>query len=324
MAELIPLAQAADRCDFAAMWISDEPFYRGALPAAAACAAATDNLLIGLGVVNPFEHPPVALARDVATLQESAGGRAILGLGAGWRPPVEAQGLIFQSPLDTVRDALAIVRPLLRNERLDYVGRSFSVSQVQLSFINAYPATPVYIASMFPKSLRQTGAIADGVLLSILCPSEYVRRARNIIEEGAKDAGRSMADLEVVQYLLFNCHEDSAQAVALMKRELARFIRHSYDPEPAHWAKVAELGSFDLDEFAQISRHLAIGRSPEESITDSFVRQFSVAGNPSECIDGLSRFADAGMDQAALVFPSGLDARLQIDTIHRSIFPAFM
>lgn len=51
---LVRLARIAERERLSTLWITDEPFFRGAVPSAVACAAQTSRLRIGLGVVNPF------------------------------------------------------------------------------------------------------------------------------------------------------------------------------------------------------------------------------------------------------------------------------
>ena len=50
--ECVAQAQAAEAAGFAGVWFAENPFARGILPAAAACAVATRRLTIGIGGFN--------------------------------------------------------------------------------------------------------------------------------------------------------------------------------------------------------------------------------------------------------------------------------
>jgi len=52
--------------------------------ALAAVAAVTERLRVGTGVCLVTEHEPIALAKQVATLDLLSGGRFLFGVGAGW------------------------------------------------------------------------------------------------------------------------------------------------------------------------------------------------------------------------------------------------
>lgn len=318
---LLELVRRADAGGMSTAWVTDEPFFRGALPTAVACTLQTSRIRIGLGVLNPYDHPPAWMAKDFATLQELAGGRAVLGIGASWRPPIEAQGIPWTRPLAAVRDTVHIVRGLLAGGPCSYQGGKFRVQDVQLGFTPEPADVIVHIASMFPKSLVQSGQIADGVILSILCPAPYVRRARALVEEGARAAGRSLDGFEIVQYLPMEVGEDGAAARASVKRYVGFFIRHSYGSDPGHWQTVAELGEFDLEEFAAIHRRLQAGDPPEQVVPDGFLDRFAVAGTPEECLELLAGYKQAGTTEAVGLFPPWADLERQIDLISRRLVP---
>lgn len=318
---LLELVTRADASGMSTVWVTDEPFFRGALPTAVACALQTSRIRIGLGVLNPYDHPPAWMAKDFATLQELAGGRAVLGIGASWRPPIEAQGIPWTKPLAAVRESVHIVRGLLAGGPCSYEGEKFRVQDVQLGFTPEPEDVIVHVASMFPKSLAQSGQIADGVILSILCPAPYVHRACALVEEGARAAGRNLDGFEIVQYLPMEIGEDRDAARASVKRYLSFFIRHSYGSDPGHWQKVAELGEFDLEEFAAIHRRLESGDSPEQAVPDGFLDRFAVAGTPNECLDLLAGYKQAGTTEAVGLFPPWADLESQIELVSRRLVP---
>lgn len=319
----VELARYADEQGLSSVWLTDEPFFRGAIPTAAACAVATRRIRIGLGVVNPFDHPPVWLAMDFAAVNELADGRATLGIGASWEPPITKQGIRFAQPLSAVRDSVVIVRTLLRGGRCSYSGKKFAIHDVKLDFTPGFRDPRIFVASMFPRSLVQTGEIADGVVLSVMCPTPYVRNALGLLREGRARTGGAFEDFEVVQYLPMCMAEDSHRAKNAVKRTLAFFIVHSYGPEPEHWRRVAELGDFELELFGDLYRKLARGEGAETVIPDEFLQRFGVAGTPRECLDALAAYKAAGVTEAVALFPNGVDPREQIALLAKSIVPAW-
>ena len=70
----VELAVAAEVNGFASVWFAENPLERGALPALAACAAATSRIELGVGVWNPFLRHPAQIAMDASALDELAQG----------------------------------------------------------------------------------------------------------------------------------------------------------------------------------------------------------------------------------------------------------
>jgi 5,10-methylenetetrahydromethanopterin reductase len=319
----VELTEYADVLGIPSVWITDEPFFRGAMPTAGACAQVTTRIRIGIGIVNPYDHPPAWMAMEIAALNELAKGRAILGIGASWEPPIAKQGIPFTLPLSAVRDTVAIVRSLLAGERCTYSGRKFTIDGVKLDFSPGFPQVPIYIASMFPVSLEQTGRIADGVILSVLCPAAYVRNATRLIRRGAEQAGRSLDGFDVVQYFPMCVLEDGEAARNIIKEKLAFYIVHSYGPDPEHWRRVADLGEFDLAMFAHLYERLAKGGDPRHVIPDEFVQTFAVAGTPRECLDILAEYKAAGLTEAVATIPDTVDSAEQLRLIAQHLVPAW-
>jgi len=318
---LLELARLADRAGLSSVWIADEPFFRGAIPTAAACAVVTERIRLGLGIVNPYDHPPVWMAKDFGTLQELAGERMVLGIGASWRPPIEAQGIPWTKPLSAVADTVHIVRELLARGTSSHQGGKFQTTNVTLNFEPPLAHSVIHTASMFPKSLAQASVLADGVIISILCPVPYIRQAKTIIRDGTTSVGRDPSRFEIVQYLPMEVSEDGDSARCSVKRHLAFFIKHSYGSDPEHWVKVAELGKFDVAEFDAIYQRVSAGDEPEEVIEDQFVDRFSVAGTPSHCLDILAQYKDAGTTEAVALFPPWANLEEQVRVIAERLVP---
>ncbi|MFB6311455.1 MAG: LLM class flavin-dependent oxidoreductase, partial [Salinirussus sp.] len=97
---------------FSRVFVSHHYNNRDAIAALTALAAATEDLLLGPGVANPYETHPVTLASQVATLDEYSNGRAEFGLGAGDRSTLENLGVDRDRPLERVLETIRIARRL--------------------------------------------------------------------------------------------------------------------------------------------------------------------------------------------------------------------
>src|SRR5262245_13023252 len=113
----LAIARAAERAGFEQVWVSHDLFGRSSPVIAAAMAAATQRIQVGIACLNPYSLHPAEIAMLAASLDELTGSRFILGLAAGSDEFLRWAGIEQSRPLSAVRDALAGVRGLLRGER---------------------------------------------------------------------------------------------------------------------------------------------------------------------------------------------------------------
>ncbi|MFI8371762.1 LLM class F420-dependent oxidoreductase [Streptomyces sp. NPDC085466] len=97
--------------------------------ALAQAAAVTERLALGTGITLLAQHDPIALAKQIATLDHLSGGRFTLGLGYGWnREEAADHGVAWTGRRELVRDRLSLMRALWAPEPTAYEGDSgFSV-----------------------------------------------------------------------------------------------------------------------------------------------------------------------------------------------------
>jgi probable F420-dependent oxidoreductase len=166
--ELRAMAQAAESVGFDSLWIGDHLLYRyadgrskgpwEAWTTLAALAAVTERVELGPLVAATSFHSPAMLAKKAATLDEISGGRLILGLGAGWN---ETEYTAFGFPFDhraaRFEEAFTIIRTLLREGRIDFVGEYYHARDCELLPRGPRPAgPPLMIGSIGPRVLRAT------------------------------------------------------------------------------------------------------------------------------------------------------------------------
>src|SRR5829696_7793974 len=128
----VELAKAAEANNFSSVWFAENPFERGVLPSAAACACATKRLGIGIGVWNPYNRHPTLMAMEIGSLDALANGRASLGIGSGLAGAMQKIGVDSKKSLSALRDTFKIVRGLLRGEEVTHSGAVFSIQGVKL------------------------------------------------------------------------------------------------------------------------------------------------------------------------------------------------
>src|SRR5215467_5832026 len=127
----------------------------------AALAASTSTIELGQLVMCVSFRSPALLAKMAVTADGVSGGRLVVGLGAGWYDP---EYLAFGFPTDhrvaRFEEALAIIRPLLRGERLTFAGRYHQIRDGVLLPPPDRPI-PILIAARRPRMLRLTARYAD-------------------------------------------------------------------------------------------------------------------------------------------------------------------
>jgi 5,10-methylenetetrahydromethanopterin reductase len=300
----LDLAQVADANGFDSVWFAENPFNRGVLPAASACAAATSRVRIGIGVFNPYNRHPTLIAMEIGALDELAQGRARLGLGSGIAAATERMGLPADHPLAAARDAITIVRALLAGEEVDYSGRVFSARKVKLDYKAPRADMPVLMAARGEQALALCGKIADGLMISNLCPPEFTRAAVDVVCAAARVAQRP-APADVVQYVPCAARPDRAEAHRLAKAAIGEML-------PSFWslaqrvqaAKLALLRAADLAEadFLAAVARLQAGEPPAQALDDRFVAAFAIAGSAEDCLAQARRYRAAGASELALTF----------------------
>jgi 5,10-methylenetetrahydromethanopterin reductase len=278
-AACVALARAGEANGLASVWFAENPLERGALPALAACAAATQRIELGVGVWNPYLRHPAQIAMDIGALDELAGGRVALGIGSGLAAPIRHLGIDNRRPLGALTDCFTTVRALLAGE---------TVGGVTLSY-TARAGIPLLMAARGEQALRLCGRLADGLIVSNMCPSGFARHAA-IVSRARR----------VVQYVPCSVGPDRARAVAAMKPVLAGLLR-------TFWGLAQRVP-------AARTSLVAYSGIPETDFTTGdpdarFLEAFTVTGDADDCRRRLAAYRDAGVTDLVLTFVGADPAR---------------
>jgi probable F420-dependent oxidoreductase len=217
------LARRAEARGIDSLWVYDHLIFRmpgepedgihEAWTLLSALAAATERVELGTIVLGTGFRPPALLAKMAATVDEVAGGRLILGLGTGWHEPEYAAfGYPFDHRAGRFEEALRIILPLTRGERVTFHGRWHQVDDAVLLPPPPRPARlpgrmPILIAARGERVLRLTARHADAWNAAWFgLPDARFRQRLADLHGACAAEGRDPATLEVTVGLTVDAH----------------------------------------------------------------------------------------------------------------------
>jgi alkanesulfonate monooxygenase SsuD/methylene tetrahydromethanopterin reductase-like flavin-dependent oxidoreductase (luciferase family) len=177
---LRPIARAADQAGLDELWLWEDCFLNSGVAAASAALAWTDNLKVGIGILPvPFRNAALT-AMEIATLHRLFGDRAIVGIGHGVQDWMGQVGARPASPMTLLREYATALRQLLRGETVTTKGTYVNLDGVRLDWPPA--TTPqLLFGATGPKTLRLSGELADGTILTGGTSPDGIRAARGHI-----------------------------------------------------------------------------------------------------------------------------------------------
>ncbi|WP_242891633.1 LLM class flavin-dependent oxidoreductase [Actinomadura litoris] len=206
---LLRIAQDADRYGLDLLGVGDQPYRRGTADAPALMAtvlAATSRIRVLPAVACLPLRPPAALAKAMATMDRTSGGRVLLGLGAGghW-DGIESYGGVRLSAA-AARRALEEAVQVIRLHWSDQQGLRFQGEHYRFAAGQSGPAPenqiPIWLGVTGPHGLALAGRVADGwIAPSSLVPPKRLADGRRRLDEAAAAAGRDPAEIRRVYVL---------------------------------------------------------------------------------------------------------------------------
>src|SRR5580698_3497644 len=179
-----------------------DDYQRGLCPliGLSTAVATTERIRLGTGILLVAQHDPIALAKQIATLDHLSGGRFTLGIGFGWnRAEAEDHGLEFGRRHAVVREHMLCMQALWSQEQAEFHGE----------FIDLPPAWA------WPKPVQQPrvrtligGGSGDAVLSAVADYAdgwmpiggsglgEAIPRLHRLAESG----GRDPSELSVIPF----------------------------------------------------------------------------------------------------------------------------
>ena len=268
---------------------------RDGLMTLAAYAAATDTIKLGTGVIPAFPRHPVALACEAATLDEISGGRLILGIGMAHGITMENwYGHDMSKPLTEFKEYVEVLRSVLRTGRVEHTGDYY---RSNFAFMNYEPRPdiPIFTASLGPNSLRWAGANSDGIILWSCMPRYIAESVVPLLREGAEEAGRDPAEIEIVAAVPSAVAHDVAAA-----RDAFRQSFFVYMTLPFYRRVIGGAGY--AENIAAFDAKMAEGDMPGAlaAMSDEMLEHFAGIGTPEAVQAKIAEYREAGVTLPAV------------------------
>ena len=288
--ELVELGLLCESLGYDQLWYTDIRLFRECYVALGALAARTERIRLGPGVSDPYSRHPAMTAATIATLDELSGRRALLGLGVGGTGFREL-GLATPLPVAALREAVAMIRRLLRGEEVTFQGKVLSLAQGRLQFTPVRHDIPIYFATHGTQIARLAGEVADGVMIANAVVPSAVAHYLDQVREGASKAGRRLGDLDVALRFEVCLDDDEEAAFAVMRRRVAQRLMAGYPKveflervEVSLSAAFRELAagkdSRQLDRLAGLLPREAVERTVLAGRPDGVAKQVAAALTP--------------------------------------------
>jgi alkanesulfonate monooxygenase SsuD/methylene tetrahydromethanopterin reductase-like flavin-dependent oxidoreductase (luciferase family) len=220
------LARMAESHGFGCVW-GGEANNKDPTVMLSAVAAVTSRIKIGSAVYHILGRTPATLALQAAGLNELSRGRFLLGLGVSNPTIAKWHGLTMDHPLGRVEEYLDIVRRAMRGEKLNYDGKYFSSHAFKMAFNPAATPMPIYLAAFGPKMTCLAGKMTDGVLINMANPIE-IRRIVDAVRQGAREAGKDPAAVEIICKIRCSVAPSYAAARAALSHALTYYALADY------------------------------------------------------------------------------------------------
>ena len=301
--EILGHARALDEHGFDTIWLAEAyPWWRkhgmearSSTVTSALIADATERLTIGWGIISPFTRHPVQVAMDARVVQEAAGPeRFLLGFGTSKIFLNNAQ-MQTNRTLGPMRDAVEIVRGVLRGDEFRYDGGTWSADVPALRDEAEAPRAvpPVYVAATAPKMQALAGEIADGCLTPSITTPAFVRYTRDNVA----------ADIDIGCTVVASIADDRDEGRDGAREIAGMYLANKFQNIKGAADTLLELAEIAMEELQPVAEAMERGGrlAAKEEVTDDLLdRCKPIAGTPDDCIAAIEEYRDAGCTHVML------------------------
>lgn len=289
------LARLADELGFDTATIGHHHFIAGNVPDPlmfmAAVGVKTERIRVGTGVFLLAVHHPVQVAEQVAVLDQLTGGRAVLGVGAGWN---ELEFRVFGGDIHQrgarLEEGLQIIQHLWTTENEPFHGRFYDIPALTLQprpVQSPYPAT--WVAGVAPAALDRAARLGDAWIWG---PVQSLGQGLKCLATYEEACGRhgTTPDWILRRYAW----------IGTDRRHIEEVVLPSYvDQVMGHWRESAE-GEEERELVARIDRGEKV--TAEEIAGDRLLW-----GTPDQMLGQIDRYRKlTGVEHLHVSFGAGL------------------
>ena len=334
--DVLAHARAMDRYGFDTIWLAEAyPWWRkhsmearSSTALSPLVARETERLAVGWGIISPYTRHPVQIAMEARVTQEAAGpGRFYLGLGVSKIFMRHAGVGAGAKPVGAIKDAVRIVRGVLVGGALDYEGGTFSAHVPALDDEAEAPRwdVPIYVAGTGPQMLRAAGQVADGLLTASITTPPFVRYARGVMAEGAREAGRDPDVIDVGCTIVASIAEDRDRGRDGAREIAGMYLANKVQNIQAAADTLLELAGLSQEEIRPVAEAMERGGrlAAKVAVTDEILDKcVPIAGTPGDCIRAIEAYREAGCTHVMLEL-WGDDRKGQLLLFAEKVLPHF-
>ena len=303
------MAKACEQAGFDAFWIAEAyPWWRkhsfearSSTAVLAVIAAETNRLQLGWGIISPYTRHPVQIAMEARAMQDLAGDRFMLGLGASkifMKEIGEGEGEKV-GPATVMRESIEIVKGVLQGEPFQYEGKVFQAIVPPLKPDAHAPrgVPPIYVAGTGPVMQKMAGSISDGLLTASITTPAFVRYSRQNMEEGGRKAGKDPSKLILGSVIVGSIGRDSANGKEGAREQAAMYLANKVQNIKGAADILLQSAGLTFEELQPVADAMERGgrKAAAKAVTDEILRKVcAIAGTPDECIRQIEDYRAAG------------------------------
>ena len=299
--EIVDFTLHAEKLGVDHVW-SAEAWGMDAIVPLAYLAAKTEKIKLGTGIMQITSRVPSMIAMTCQSMRTVSNNRFVLGLGVSGPQVVEGlHGAAFAHPLARLRECLDVIKLGLKGDRIEYQGKHYTLPRaggegkpIRLSQPPC-PDLPIYLATLGPKSLELTGAMADGWLGASFIP-EQADVFFEHIKKGLKKAGRNWSDIDIQAGGGFEVGDDVERMIEERKPGMA-FQLGAMGSASTNFYNDAFRRAGYVDAATEVQQ-LWVDRKREEAakrVPDEMILKTNLIGTPDMIRERLAAFESAGV-----------------------------
>lgn len=241
----------------------------------AALASETERVQCGALVYSIGYRHPAVLAKAITAIDLISGGRAAMGIGAGWAEvEYEAYGIPFPpvgTRMDQLEEGIACLRGLLHHEVTDFDGHYFRLTNARNEPRPIQPALPIWVGGGGEKrTLRIAARFADGWNVPFVSPEDFATK-RDVLHRHCADVDRDAGDIKCAVNVGLAWTEESlrSQFGAIADRVRPGVLSGSFDEVVDRIGQYVEAGAdqvnlalrapFDTESLERFSQAMQLG-----------------------------------------------------------------
>ncbi|MCT9928944.1 LLM class F420-dependent oxidoreductase [Planotetraspora sp. A-T 1434] len=283
--EALATARAADELGYPELWVGEMATY-DSFALATAVGLRTERIGLTIGPLAVGVRDPMMIAMGAASVADLVGRPVAIAVGTSSPLVVEQwHGRMEARSATVLREAVQALRPLLDGQKSDFSGKFLASRGYRLRL--PAPRSELTVAAFGPAAVR-TAALADRMVLNLITPASAAR----LISDLRTAAAANGTATRVAAWVSAAVDPDE-EAVNRIRRGVVGYLA-----APGYGEMFIEAGFGDVVEFARTRPH------PKDllaAIPDKLLESVALLGNLDDVRARLADYAEAGVDEVALV-----------------------